>query len=121
MKRVIICAAILAVMLSAGIGLYIRTETVADRLDARLAALERGMISDPFKEACSVSSEWEEFCAVNVFLTNLEGAAEVSGSLVRLIAKAGYDADDIAEECLAARYQLEHFRAGRAFRIENIF
>ena len=121
MKRAIICFVILAAMLSAGIALYIRTENVSDELTARLGAIERGEVSDPLAEAQAVSDEWEEFCAFNVFLTNLEGAAEVSESLVRLVAKARYDTDDISEECLTARYRIEHFRASRAIRLENIF
>lgn len=120
MKRVVICVFILTAMLIAGIGLYIHTDNVADELDGRLAALEAGS-SDPVTEAVSISEDWEDFCAFNVFLTNIEGAAEVSESLVRLIAKARHDKDDIAEECVTARYQLEHFRMSSKLRIENIF
>ncbi len=121
MKRVIICLVIFAVMLSAGIGLYIHTESVSDDLTARLTALERGEVPDPVREAEAISADWEDFCAFNIFLTNLEGAAEVSETLVRLAAKARYDPDDIAEECRAAVLTAEHFRASRALRIENVF
>lgn len=121
MKRVIICLVILTAMLTAGISIYICTENTADSLTARLRALERGAVADPAAEAESISADWEDFCALNVFLTNLEGAAEVSESLARLAAKARYDTDDVAEECRVAEYTIEHFRASRALRIENIF
>jgi hypothetical protein len=45
----------------------------------------------------------------------------VSAALVRLTAKAKYDPDDISEECVYARCQLEHFREGSSLRLENIF
>ena len=107
-------------MVTAGTALYIHTGRVIDRLDARLAALtESG--SDAAEEAASISAEWEDFCASDVFLTNLEGAAEISQTLTRLAAAAVYDEDDIGEECLTARYQLAHFRESRRLCFDNIF
>ena len=119
MKRALICAVILAAMVTAGTMLYIRTDSFIDGLDARLSKLsEAGNAAD---EAAAISAEWEDFCAANVFLTNLEGAAEISETLVRLTAAALYDRDDIAEEVLAARYQLAHFRESRRLCLDNIF
>ena len=120
MKRALICAVILASMVTAGTALYINTNRVIDRLDARLAALgEEG--ADVVSETAAISGEWEEFCAGDVFLTNLEGAAEISQTLVRLAAAAVCDRDDIPEECLTARYQLAHFRESRRLCLDNIF
>ena len=121
MKRVIICLLILAGMLTAGIALYIRTETIADELISRLSALGSGELSDPVAQARSISDEWEDFCAYNVFLTNLEGAAEVSETLVRLISKARCDPEDVPEECVTAICEIELFRKSRQLRIENVF
>ena len=119
MKRALICAVILAVMLTAGTLLYIRTDSFIDGLDARLSRLPGA--ASAADEAAAISAEWEEFCASNVFLTNLEGAAEISQTLVRLIAAALYDEDDLAEEALTARYQLAHFRESRRLCLDNIF
>jgi len=119
-KRVVICLFILAAMLTAGTAVYVHTGNIADELDARLSALEKGS-PDPVREAEELSEKWEKFCAFNIFLTNIEGAAEVSEALVRVISKAKYDPEDVPEECVNARCRLEHFREGSSLRAENIF
>ena len=120
MKRAFICAVISAAMVTAGTALYINTDMVIDRLDSRLAALAENS-ADAAEEAAAISAEWEDFCASDVFLTNLEGAAEISQTLIRLTAAVVCDADDVPEECLTARYQLAHFRESRRLCIDNIF
>lgn len=121
MKRVLICAAIIAAMTAAGMMLEANTEDTAENVSARLSelpAIKDGR--ERTREAERVLEDWEDFCADNIFLTNNEGAFEVTVSLTKIAARARTDGD-ISEECAQAELLLRSYTRSRRLSLNNIF
>ena len=125
MRRVVICALLLAAMTALGVFIYTDTENVTAEAVQELELLEQAALIGDRQyiavNAKKLSERWESFCCNNFFLTNNEGAFEVSQSLVRIIALAEGNADGTAEECREARMLVELYAESRRMSIANIF
>ena len=125
MKRIVICVLLMSAMLLTGIILEIQTHAVTDELEGELKMLESRThsISPEEREitAKKLSEKWESFCADNIFLTNNEGAFEISESLVRIISYSVSDEKQFAEECRIAAQLIELYNESRALTLGNIF
>ena len=122
MKRTLVCIAILAVMTVTGIALDIHTERVTGDIYSRVAALTAVKEHDVLeREAVSISRDWEDFCAKNIFLTNNEGAFEISEALAHIVSEIKTGDDDVAEECIETQMLIEMYVKSRALSPENIF
>ena len=122
MKRVLICIVILAAMAVTGIALDMHTEGVTSDISARIAALNDIAEHDALvREAVSISRDWEELCAKNIFLTNNEGAFAVSEALAHIVSEIKSGDDDVAEECIETQMLIDMYDKSRALLPENIF
>ncbi len=125
MKRIVICVLLMSAMLLTGIILEIQTHAVTDELEGELKMLgsRTHSISPEEREitAKKLSEKWESFCADNIFLTNNEGAFEISESLVRIISYSVSDEKQFAEECRIAAQLIELYNESRALTLGNIF
>ncbi len=125
MKRIVICVLLMSAMLLTGIILEIQTHAVTGELEGELKMLgsRTHSISPEEREitAKKLSEKWESFCADNIFLTNNEGAFEISESLVRIISYSVSDEKQFAEECRIAAQLIELYNESRALTLGNIF
>ena len=125
MKRTLICALMLTAMIVTGVFLDLKTLSVTSELSAELDVLGRTagtlLPEERHDRAKKLSGKWESFCADNIFLTNIEGAAEISGSLVRMVSCSRSDERQFAEECRTAAQLVEIYNDSRAFIPANIF
>ncbi len=125
MKRTVICILIMAAMIAAGMFLDFRTMRVTSWLSDDLRALEAAayMLSpEELREnAEKLSEKWESFCGSNIFLTNNEGAFEISEALVHMISYSVSDRQRFAEECRTAVQLVELYNDSRSITFGNIF
>ncbi len=125
MRRTVICALIMAVMIITGIFLDIHTIRITSELSEGLKALEASadvLSPEEMRErAEKLSEKWESFCADNIFLTNNEGAFEISKSFVRIISCSVSDRQEFAEECHTAAQLVELYNDSRSITPGNIF
>lgn len=125
MKRTVICVFIMAVMIVTGIFLDLRTLSVTAELSEGIMSLEAAAETLPHGEmhdkAKKLSEKWESFCADNIFLTNNEGAFEISESLVRMISFSESDRQRFAEECRTAAQLVDIYNESRSVTLGNIF
>ncbi|MBR5088195.1 MAG: hypothetical protein IK093_02065 [Ruminiclostridium sp.] len=122
MKRTAICAALLAAMAVMGTALHNHTDRTVENISSRVAQL-REMTSreEMIFAAHGISDDWERFCAENIFLTNNEGAAEISEALVHITAELEAGDDDVREECIGTEMLLEMYARSCSPLPENIF
>ena len=115
----------MAAMIAAGIFLDFRTMRVTSWLSDDLIALEAAaykMSSEELREKTEkLSEKGESFCSGNIFLTNHEGAFEISEALVRMISYSVSDRQRFAEECRTALQLVELYNDSRSITFGNIF
>ena len=125
MKRTLICVFLMLAMIVTGVILDMMTLDISGELTDGLNELEAGadtFSSDELRDkAKKLSEKWESFCGDNIFLTNNEGAFEVSGALVRIISYAESDRQRFAEECRTAAQLVELYNESRSITFGNIF
>lgn len=125
MKRIIICAFIMVIIIILGIGSYIYTDNAMDRTEKAVDGISRSFSEGNLEETKlltnKLSAEWRKQYRSYVFIFDKEHIMELTAMIARIDAFARDENPEVLVECKAALEFIRLYRAKEDITIENIF
>lgn len=125
MKRIIICAFIMVLVIILGIGSYIYTDNAMDRTEKAVNGISQSFSEGRLEEtkllSAKLSDEWREQYKNYVFIFDKEHIMELTSIIARIDAYAKDDNPDILVECRTATELIKLYRAKEDITLGNIF
>lgn len=114
MKRVILCAFIIVMLLIIGVGSCIYIENTSEKVVNALYLAEDSFSSGDFRGARLAAEKadesWQEFMSKHVFITDKEHLLEITATIVKIQALAAAEDEELLTECDVARRLIELYR-----------
>ncbi|MBQ8410132.1 MAG: DUF4363 family protein [Ruminiclostridium sp.] len=124
MKRIIICAFIMVIIIIIGIGSYIYTDNAMDRTEKAVDNISDSYLSGNLDEVKrltnELSSEWRKQYRSYVFIFDKEHIMELTAMIARIEAFAEEENPEVLVECKAAVEFIRLYRAKEDITLGNI-
>ena len=124
MKRIVICAFILLVLVALGIVSYIYTnnamESTGDTIDRISTSFENGDFEKTRSLSTSLSENWRESYNNYLLIFDKEHIMELTMAIARIEALAEDENPDLLIECKSASELIRLYRSKEKLRIVNI-
>lgn len=125
MKRIVICALIMLVLVAVGIASLFYTESVVDEavrsVDEISASFEDGDFERARKLTQSLSEEWENYYQGHIFMVDKDHAMEITMAIGRICSMSEQEDDDLPTECGATAELIRLYGRKHNITLENIF
>lgn len=125
MKRIIICAFIIVLLLIIGIGSYIFTDNAMDETEAAVENIAESFGNGEFEKTKSLTSQlsqsWHNQCRNYVFIFDKDHIMELTAVIARIEAFAEDENPEMLVECKAAAELIRLYRSKEEINLINIF
>lgn len=125
MKRIVICALIMLVLVAVGIVSLFYTESVVEEaarnVDEISASYENGDFERVRRLTRTLSEEWENYYQGHIFMVDKDHAMEITMAIGRICSMAERGDDDLPTECGAASELIRLYGRKHDVTPENIF
>ncbi len=125
MKRIIICAFIIVLLLIIGIGSYIFTDNAMDETEAAVENIAESFGNGEFEKTKSLTSQlsqsWHNQCRNYVFIFDKDHIMELTAVIARIEAFAEDENPEMLVECKAATELIRLYRSKEEINLINIF
>ncbi len=125
MKRIIICAVIMIMLIVLGTASYIFTDSAMDKTEKAVSDISLTFGEGDFETAKSLSAvlsaNWREYSKSYIFIFDKEHIMELTGAIAKIEALANDENPDILVECKTAAELIRLYRAKERVTLGNIF
>ncbi len=125
MKRIIICACIMVILIILGIVSYAYTDHAMDKteraIDEISASFGEGDFDMTKSLSASLTREWLGFCDSYIFIFDKDHIMEMTQIIARIDAFAADENPEMLVECKAAHELIRLYRSKEEIRAVNIF
>jgi len=125
MKRIIICAFIMVVVIIVGIASYICTDSTLNEAEQTVndisLSFEKGDMELTQRLSQSLSEEWEQDCESYMFIIDKDYMVEITLAVARIEAFARDENPEVLVECETVLGLMELCREKENIELRNIF
>lgn len=125
MKRIIICAFIMVMLIILGIASYVFTDTAMDRTEKAVSDIsltfEDGNFGETKTLSARLSADWRKYSRCYIFIFDKEHVMELTGAIAKIEAFANDENPEILVECKTAAELIRLYRAKERVTWGNVF
>ena len=125
MKRIIICAFIMVMLIILGIASYVFTDTAMDRTEKAVSDIsltfEDGNFGETKTLSARLSADWRKYSRCYIFIFDKEHVMELTGAIAKIEAFANDENPEILVECKTAAELIRLYRAKERLTLGNVF